>query len=60
MYIHRFKEASAAGVYDGQDGQWLGRVKMLTDKQNKIMDELKDMRKSTDESLAEIREQMNE
>ena len=31
MYIHRFISASAE-MSDVNDGQWLGRVKMLTDK----------------------------
>ena len=44
---------------DVNDGQWLGRVKMRTDKENKIIDELKIMRKSTDNALSEIRNQMD-
>lgn len=59
MYVHRFIEAQASD-HDDNDGQWLGRVKVMTEKQNKIIDDLAEFRSEMDTKLENMLEQVNE
>jgi len=59
MYVHRFIEAQATG-HDENDGQWLGRIKVMTEKQNKILDNLRDFRSDVDGKLDEMLGNVNE
>lgn len=58
MYIHRFTEAQASG-HDENEGQWVGRVKVMTEKQNKLMDDLQEMRQEMQVKMDDILEQVN-
>ena len=50
LYVHRFRQAKAAG-FDENAGQWVGRVKVMTEKQQKIQDDLTDLRKNLDKKM---------
>lgn len=43
MYIHRFIQASQAGNKGPTQGQWVGRVKVITEKQEKLMDQMREI-----------------
>lgn len=44
LYVHRFIHAAAAGSGSSTEGQWVGRVKVLTEKQEMLLDEIKDVK----------------
>lgn len=44
MYVHRFIHAAAAGNGGVAEGQWVGRVKVLTEKQEQLLDEIKEVK----------------
>lgn len=56
MYVHRFIPAYQAGE-DSTEGQWVGRIKILTQKQQQLLDSIEDVKSSlvTQESNFEKR-----
>ena len=67
MYIHRFIPVSLSHANHHNDGKWAGRIRQISNKQQKVLDEVfnirKNMDKKMDEMLGDVRdyiEQSNE
>lgn len=44
LYVHRFIQASETGNDGSAEGQWVGRVKILSEKQEKMIDAIQEVK----------------